>query len=126
MIFELLVTAIISAVFTIVFHILQIGIRKKIGWKLLILSLAIKFLVFTFLAFLLVASDSVLTWRFPTLLGGLYVAVSADFIKDIIFLIFTLFKKKKRFLKLSIMFTIICTGAVFAYNDSKGYLHTDR
>ena len=116
MIFELSVTAVISAVFSIVFHILQIGIRKKTGWKLLIVSLAIKFFVITLLAFLLVASDNVLTWRFPLLLGGLYVAVSADLIKDIVFLVFVLLKKKKRFLRLSIMFSVIFTGVVFAYS----------
>lgn len=113
---EIVKVSIAAVIWAMFLYVLQRRIRKKERWILLVVLFVLKTMAWVVLAYLLIGFDSVLTWRYPFLLGGLYVALLADTIRDVLFLLFVLFRKKELFQRFSLSFTVICTGFLLLYS----------
>ena len=109
---EILTVSLITFVSAMVLHFAQRRLRSGGGWKITAGLIILKLLICTALAYFQVVSDSTLTWRIPLVLGGLYIAFLADLIRDVVFLLFVIFRKKKLFMNHSGLFGIICTAFV--------------
>ena len=115
MISEIVKVSLAAGIWAILLYVLQRRIRTKQRRVLLVVVFVLKLSVWVGLSYVLIGFDSVITWRYPFVLGGLYVAVLADIIRDVLFLLFVLFRKKQVFQKLSVLSTVLCTGFTLLY-----------
>ena len=113
---EILTVSIITFVSAMVLHFSQRRLRSRGGWKISIGHIILKLLICTALAYFQVVSNSILTWRIPLLFGGLYIAFFADLIRDVIFLLFGIFKQKKLLMKHSRLFSSLFTASILVYS----------
>lgn len=113
---EILTVSIITFVSAMVLHFSQRRLRSRGGWKISVGLIILKLLICTALAYFQVVSNSILTWRIPLLFGGLYIAFFADLIRDVIFLLFSIFKPKKLLMKHSGLFSSLFTASILVYS----------
>lgn len=113
---EILTVSLITIVSALALYFAQRRLRTGGGWKITAVLIIMKLLICTVLAYFQVASNSILTWRIPLVFGGLYIAFLADLIRDVISLLFGIFRQKKMLMKHSGLCTIICTALVLIYS----------
>ena len=97
-------------------HFAQRDLRARAGWKTSAGFIILKLLICIVLAYFQIVSNSILTWKFPLVFGGLYLAFLADLIRDVIFLLFGIIRQKKLLMDHSGLFSIICTVSVLVYS----------
>ena len=113
---EILIVSLITFVSALVLHFAQRRLRARSGWKITAGLIILKLLICIVLAYFQVVSNSMLTWRVPLLFGGLYIAFLADLIRDVVFLLFGIFRQKKLLMNHAGLFSIICTVSVLVYS----------
>ena len=116
----------LSVLSFVMLQVIQTPLRKKCGYIVRSVLLAVKLLLSLLIAYTIVATDNLIAWRFGFPFAALYLALFADAVSDIVTLPYVIIKKHKDCMKVQVIASAVLTAAYLIYGTLNMQLVTPQ